>query len=107
METITCKIISDPEEEFPDGGISLFGGDPDNPSWEEYLDGFKNEYRPHIQAIREAVIKSDIFGVSAMAACNATWFKLSDGTSISFSFRGWGDLMQAIKNNREGYMAYY
>lgn len=95
----------------PEDCIVLWGGDDSNPTWDEYLDGYKDEIHPALWAVRKAVEESRWMGSSADAFCNGHWFKFSepvaDRPGIAFTWRAWGDLMQAIVGKREGYMAYY
>jgi len=85
----------------------ILGGDMSNPTWDEYLAGFKEEWQPHIKAVRKAIEEANYVGITAENFCNDHWFKFSDGKALSFSWRAWGDLMQAIVGKREGYMTYY
>lgn len=85
----------------------ISGGDSTNPSWEEYFDGWEKEFQPYIAAIKEVLIESNLVGISASDICNDIWFSFEDGNKVSFTWRAWGDLMQAIIDKREGYMKYY
>lgn len=84
-----------------------FGGNSRNPTWEEYLDGFKAEFQPYISAIRECIERTGLVGKSASQLGEDFHFSFEDGTRIAFTWRAWGDLMQAIVGKREGYMTYY
>jgi hypothetical protein len=35
------------------------------------------------------------------------YLEFSDGRTLSFTFRAWGDFAQAVVNQREGYLSYY
>ncbi len=86
----------------------LMGGDVSNPTWEEYIDHFKDEYQPNIRGVRKALEEANMIGAVAGNYCNDTWFQSKKGDfAISFTWRAWGDMMQAIVNKREGYMTYY
>lgn len=87
--------------------IPIFGGDSSNPTWDEYLSGWFEDIQPKIKAMRQCIEDNDLIGVGANQICNDIYFKFEDGTIITFSWRAWGDLMQAIVNKREGYMTYY
>ena len=87
--------------------IVLMGGDPDNPTWKEYVDGFIEPFQPHIVAIKECIEKEGLIGECADRICNNHYFSFEDGSKVAFSWRVWGDLMQSIVNEREGYMTYY
>lgn len=100
---LTCTIT------FNDGldAEPFWGGDSSNPSWQDYVATFKEEYRPHIELLRKAIEENDLVGEKADHYANMTSFKFSDGQHWGFSWRAWGDLMQSIVNKNEGYMAYY
>lgn len=99
---LTCEISGKDEK-----CQSLMGGDTDNPTWEEYINDIKDEWKPHFNLIRKAIEENGMVGELSGNMCNDTAFKFSDGNCICFSWRAWGDLMQAIVGKREGYMAYY
>jgi hypothetical protein len=104
MIEITARIIKD----VPPGNCTIItGGDPSNPTWDEYLSQFTEEWQPHIKAIRTCVEESPFMRSTGSVFCNGHYFQLSDGSSISFTWRAWGDLMQAIIGKCEGYMTYY
>ena len=85
----------------------ISGGDDSCPTWGEYVEGFKDEFRPHIILIREKLESIGWVGKSAWEVCNTSTFVFSDGTKVGFTWRAWGDLMQAIVGEKEGYMKYY
>lgn len=87
--------------------VIIEGGDPSNPTWEEYLNRWKEEFQSYVVAIKEILEKENLIGTSAAAICNDVYFLFEDGTQIGFTWRGWGDLMQAIIDKKEGYMKYY
>lgn len=91
----------------PEDYIPIMGGDSSNPSWKEYLSNYKNDFKPHIQLIKKGIKEMGWIGMTAENIANDWCFVFSDGTAIGFSWRAWGDLMQAIVNQREGYMKYY
>jgi hypothetical protein len=85
----------------------MLGGDRSNPGWNEYLQKYEEEYRPYIRGIRECARREGIVGTTGGQMANNHHFAFEDGTRISFSWRAWGDLMQAIVDENEGYMRYY
>lgn len=91
----------------PENYTLLMGGMDASPSWEEYLSGYKDEYKPHLELVKRAIEDLGWIGETAEHKANQWCFVFSDGTSFSFSWRGWGDLMSAIVGKHEGYMAYY
>lgn len=94
--------IVDKEKEF-----IYMGGDSSNPSWESYLQNFSEEYKLRMIAIKNLLFELGLVGTTADNFCNNTYFEFNDGVKIAFTWRAWGDLMQAIVNKREGYMKYY
>jgi len=84
----------------------FLGGDDRNPTWEEYLNDFKEEYKSHVELLRKAIEENHLIGTTGQEASDLT-FQFSDGETWGYSWRGWGDLMQAIVGKKEGYMAYY
>lgn len=104
--SLEVKIVTSKDKSLEE--IVISGGDNNNPTWHDYLKGFKKKYRPHMLLIREAIRENGYIGITGeqMQEKNLA-FEFSDGTLFSFTWRGWGDLMQAIVNKREGYMTYY
>jgi hypothetical protein len=100
---ITAKIIA----RSSDAEHTIFGGDPSNPTWEQYLDQYEDKFKPHIIAIRKAIEASEWMKATAENFCNNHIFECSDGVTFAFTWRAWGDLMQAIVGKNEGYMTYY
>lgn len=87
---------------------AIMGGMNSNPTWEEYLDDYENEFHPHIELIKKAIIDNGWVGMTGEQKQNENIsFKFSDGNHWGYSWRAWGDLMQAIVGKREGYMKYY
>lgn len=105
----TATIMEgDPDLDYDDEKyIVVLGGDSNNPTWEEYRDHWAEGQRPYIDGIRKAIEDANLIGVKASSYCNDHYFEFEDGTVFTFSWRAWGDLMQAIVGEREGYMAYY
>jgi poly-D-alanine transfer protein DltD len=85
----------------------IMGGDPSNPSWEQYLGQWKEEFQPYIKLIRDCIKEHPCYKGTAGKYANDYYFKFNDGHEFGFSWRAWGDLMQAIVDENEGYMAYY
>lgn len=100
LQIITTK--EDVEDYDP-----IIGGMSESLSWNEYIDEYDKELRPHIALIKRAIIKLGWVGKTGDQKANNTYFFFSDGIKTGFSWRAWGDLMQAIVNKREGYMEYY
>lgn len=87
---------------------AFMGGDNSNPSWEEYMSDYKEEFHPHLILIKEAIEKEGLIGMTGEQMQNeGISFAFSDGQHWSYTWRAWGDLMQAVVNKKEGYMTYY
>lgn len=82
------------------------GGDSSNPTWEEYLVGWTEERHQHLEVLKQFITENGLIGTTGEAQNDWT-FKFSDGWHIGFSWRAWGDLMQAVVGKREGYLTYY
>lgn len=104
-DTLTCTIVFNDKE---DNAKIILGGNPKNPTWEEYLKDYKEEYHPHFKLVREELEKQNLVGITGEQHQNkGISFKFSDGLHLAFTWRAWGDLMQAIVGKQEGYMKYY
>ena len=101
MSTLIAKWNTD--DPCPEDVISWFGGDNRNPTWDEYVADFFEEVRPVLEAIRACPDSANLIG----SDMNHGFFSISDGRSVTFTWRGWGDFRQAMEGKREGYMAYY
>lgn len=95
------------EGEYPKEYVPIMGGLDTNPTWEEYLSDFKENFKPHLELVKKAIEEMGWVGKTGEEICNYWYYSFSDGTNFGFSWRAWGDLMQAIVGKREGYMAYY
>ena len=82
------------------------GGDQSNPSWDDYIASFTEDFSPYIRSVRKYVRDNDMVGMTGQQQ-NELYFAFDDGTEITFTWRAWGDLMQAIVDESEGYMTYY
>jgi poly-D-alanine transfer protein DltD len=105
---VTAEWVTGDAPNDLSGQHAIFmGGDPTNPTWEEYRAEFKDEYQPYIDAVRECIERNGWVGRSGSEMCNYGHFRFNDGQTLTLTWRAWGDLMQAIVGKREGYMAYY
>jgi hypothetical protein len=104
---LTLEVVSKLNEDESPDYTPIMGGDNSNPTWEEYMDGVMDDYKPHFLLIREVIEANGWVGKTAEELSNDTSFKFSDGQHYGFSWRAWGDLMQVIVDKREGYMTYY
>lgn len=104
VSKLSVKIVSG---EAPEDTEIISGGLPFNPTWDEYLEIYLKAFHERLKLIKECIISNNLVGVKADAFCNDNYFEFSDGRKIAFTWRAWGDLMQAIVNKREGYMKYY
>lgn len=82
------------------------GGDSSNPSWEEYVAGFRDDLRPYLELWKTWILSQSPIPC-ADEICNDYHFEFSDGKKLGVSWRAWGDLAQAAVGKREGYMTYY
>lgn len=90
---------------YPNNHI-ICGGDPFNPMWPQYLVQYKREWGKYFSCIRQYIIDFNLLGTPG-SAMNDRYFEFSDGIILAFTWRAWGDLMQAIIGKREGYVNYY
>ena len=96
-----------PKKTINAGYYVIMGGMSSNPTWEEYIREISDEFKPHFEAIRKAIEYADLEGKCADEIANNVHFRCEDGIEFGFSWRAWGDLMQAIVGKQEGYMEYY
>lgn len=101
---LTVEIVQDQKD--PDQ-LALLGGRMDCPTLEEYLSELTDEWKERMSVLAEFIKSSHVYKETADRFCNDYHFRFSDGREIAFSWRAWGDFMQAIVGEREGYMAYY
>jgi hypothetical protein len=96
-----------------ENGIGGMGGwfDIDN-TWEEYLDMFTEEGQEIVKKLREAIVEKKIKCTGqehqyGAASCPV----FPDGTTATYSYRSWGDLMAAIwsveDKKKYSYMHFY
>lgn len=108
MSELVARWSEDKEEIARHTGIAYgwwLGGDPSNPTWDEYLACLSDEAQAVVKAVREACERDnlDLYGEDM----NDGKFVLSDGSTFGLSWRAWGDFRQAMEGKREGYMRYY
>ncbi len=83
----------------------LGGFDPP-PDWDEYVAEYHENLRPYLETARQWLLAKDEWpGASDFAACEFLLF--SDGIGMVFSWRAFGDFLQAVAGRREGYLEYY
>lgn len=87
--------------------MPISGGKQIPCDWEEYLQNYKPEYHQHLELLKKAISEIGWIGETAENICNYYDFVFSDGVIFGFTWRAWGDLMDAIVGKKEGYMAYY
>ena len=97
-----ARVLTD---EIKGKNIPIMGGDDNNPTWDEYLKIFREQYRPHMEVLK-AYVKEHHYQTSGQYHNEYSW-QFSDGFCMAFTCRAWGDFMQAVVGEREGYMAYY
>jgi hypothetical protein len=85
----------------------ISGGDSSNPTWEEYISQYADYFKTQIELLKLAVTEWGWIGKTGEDICNDYIFVFSTGERIGFTWRAWGDFMQAVVGKREGYMMYY
>lgn len=100
---LTIEILTKTEDKVQ----YISGGNSKCPTWEEYKNDFKEYFWPHLELLKHAITEQGWIGETAEKIANYYCFKFSTGEVIGFTWRAWGDLMQAIINKKEGYMTYY
>jgi hypothetical protein len=106
---LTVKMIPDPEHGTEDEKYVIIPGGQDlenPPDWTGYLEYFVAEAHPYLEVLKQYVIDEGLVGTKGEYH-NSNAFLFSDGTTYGFTWRAWGDFMQAVVGKREGYMAYY
>jgi len=83
------------------------GGLDDPPTWDGYLDFMPLDLGPYLSGIRKAIEDGGLVGTLACDFCNEHYWQADDGVRIVFTWRAWGDLMQAIIGKCQGYWSYY
>lgn len=111
--SLSVSIVK--EKKDPEGNVILdknqiiiMGGDPRNPTYEEFLSEYKESMQERFKLIRKHLEENNMVGLTADKMEEiGDLFVFSDGVKLGFTWRGWGDFMQAIVGEREGYMKYY
>lgn len=102
IEAKRAKALADSDNDF------LFGAGLDT-SWSYYLRTLDNDgVRARVQKVRTVCERAGFIGEAAPDAswCNGNHFAFSDGESLGFSWRAWGDLQIAITGNGD-YLDWY
>lgn len=75
-----------------------FGGwFDDGHRWKDFLEKYKKEVHPQLEAIRKSIIKNNIWQEGGWHQKSGEGVPLtSDGYYYDGSFRAWGDLMAAV-----------
>ena len=114
MDELACEEVTvaagdpDPRETGDDENhVSLWGGFDPPPSWAEYFDEYEDDLRPYLGAARRWLTARGAPYPAASRWCNDHYLRFSDGTTMSFTWRAWGDFVQAGVGEQEGYMTYY
>lgn len=109
MKELTVKMVV-PTDEIMEGKTYqhiLGGRDLENPpNWEGFLNYYKENVHQYFEVLKQFVIDHGYVG-STGEQMDDHVFEFSDGVVYGFSWRAWGDFMQAVVGKREGYMAYY
>lgn len=99
-----------PESEHDLGWMG--GWFKDGHRWKDYLNVYKEEVHPYLEALRQEVVSKNIrFGGDVHQHSDDGAPKFSDGSVLRLSYRAWGDLMAAIWSEAENkdyqYMDFY
>ncbi len=88
------------ELEIVYGGINypIIDIDSNNLTWEEYLNNYEEEYKPHVILIRKSIEENGLIGKTGEFAEDLV-FKFNDGNSWLFTLMSWDNLMKAIIND--------
>jgi len=104
---LECKMefYASPDE-LPDAAFYPLGGFEPSPNWAEYVLQYDEDLWPYLEAARQWALGLEAWpGASDFAGEN--YLAFSDGGSIVFSWRAFGDFLQAVAGRREGYLEYY
>jgi len=92
---------------FSDKTFIVEGGFLDDPPlFNEYLNLFNKPIKPYIIALKKEIETTNLINLYGNEI-QEYMFLFEDGVMFFFTFRGWGELVQAIKNKQEGYLTYY
>jgi len=97
----------------PCGGLGgFFNFNQSGMRWKDYVNIFIDESKLYLEAIRESILENDIWFTGQDHQQSKTGVPLfEDNTVATFSYRGWGDLMAAIRSEKEdrdyNYMDFY
>ena len=105
-ETLGVEAVILTDDDIDVSNI-VSGGLPMNPTWDEYIDMFRDEHKKYYILLKDAVTEWDWIGKTGGEICNEYSFLFSDGVLLSFTWRAWGDFMQSVIGKKEGYMEYY
>jgi len=80
--------------------------------WEDYIDSFYGEVKPHIEALRKSIIENKIkLTGEEHQTIDGGVPLFSDDTAATYTYRAWGDLMAAVWSEEEDkdycYMDFY
>ena len=105
-KTLISLEFRNPEFNYKNKQIIVNGGDSNNPIWGEYLQSFPKTIQPYLMEIRKMVEKNHWENKTG-EDMNMTLFEFIDGVTFGFTWRGWGDFIQAINYQRDGYLKHY
>ncbi len=74
--------------------------------WSEFIQQFPEVIQPYIMEIRKEIVKTELIKLTGQDM-NNTVFEFIDGVTFLFSWRAWGEMVQAIGYQRDGYMEHY
>lgn len=100
-------------DKYPQNKAGHLGGWVKGENFDEYLERYDESVHKYLIAIKEYVIAHQSYSTGEEHQYSSNGIPLfTDGTISAFSWRGWGDLMAAIKNSDTGtqdyqYMDFY
>lgn len=110
MTELTVKIAI--KDDSYDNRNTIGDGDASSPNWEKYLQGWNEGFHLHLELLKKWVFQQNVIPCSD-EICNNYYFKFSDGESVGFSWRAWGNFTQAVDHSKPsddeplGYMRYF
>jgi len=112
MKVIGWIDYAEIEDDFIESFGGMGGWFDNGMRWKDYINTVKPEYKKYPEAIRLAVIHSNIRITGEQHQYGHDGVPVfSDGTYASFSYRAWGDIMGAIWSDVDdkdyNYMSFY
>jgi hypothetical protein len=108
---LLCREVADAEvpQPEPDGKnhFCLWGGLEPAPTWKKYVKMHGSAVKPLLEAGRLWLLAREGEIPNAIDWAATHYLAFSDGRTLSFTDRAWGDFAQAVVDMREGYLSYF